>query len=98
MTCTAEGCTRQTRTATSEICHTHYQRRYRSHTLISPWEDIDPIVVDRLVAGERIPFTHGERVQAVHRLFAQGVPKKAIARQIGVHHRQVYRDLERVTA
>lgn len=55
--------------------------------------DIDDIVVDRLVAGEHVNGTRYERMEAVRRLHRQGMNIAAIARHLKMQSRQVYRDL-----
>lgn len=57
--------------------------------------DVDEVVIERLVLGERVECNILERRAAVHRLNAAGMPRAAIARHLGIHARQVYRDLLR---
>jgi hypothetical protein len=56
-------------------------------------DDIDPVVVDRLVAGQPVPsYTSYERREAVRRLHTSGLSNAAIAARLGVHDGQVHRD------
>jgi len=60
-------------------------------------DDIDQMMVDRLVAGTRpTGYTTYERCAAVAILDARRVPRAEIARIIGVGSKQVYRDLARL--
>lgn len=59
--------------------------------------DIDPVVVDRLIA--RVPvegYTSWERREAVRRMHRWGLTPTQIARRLDIHDRQVWRDLERL--
>jgi hypothetical protein len=61
--------------------------------------DIDTVIVDRLVAGQPVAsYTTYERREAVRRLAATGIPRKVIARRLSLDSRQVYRDLEAIGA
>lgn len=59
-------------------------------------DDIDPVMVERLVDGERPDgYTAWERREAVRRLRLDGLYLRQIATRLGVQPRQVTRDLER---
>lgn len=59
-------------------------------------DDVDPIVVERLVKGEPTDgYTAWERREAVRRLRLAGRTHQEIGERIGIDQRQVCRDLER---
>lgn len=71
----------------------HYKPRH-PHSWSLTVAEVDEMAVERLVAGDRPEqFTSFERREAVRQLHQLGVSKKEIARRLGVHDRQVYRDL-----
>ena len=101
--CKVEGCERGY--WARGLCRTHYTRKWwREHKAAPPtlrptgtWSrdqaDIDPVVVERLLAGEMVPCTAWERRAAVAELVRRGVSKRQVTFILGMHHRQVYRDL-----
>lgn len=54
---------------------------------------VDEVAVARAMRGDRVPLTRPERLAAVAQLNAEGTPHREIARRLGVHDRQVLRDL-----
>lgn len=101
-TCTVDGCDRPIDYLT--MCNRHYKAnraplkgtRARWSTLFAATTDENVIL--RLMDGEHVPHTSYERREAVRRLVARGTPKQAVSRQLGIHQRQVYRDLAVVIA
>lgn len=101
--CEIEGC--DGRHFAKLMCRTHYDRKRKRDGLPANYapkttprrrclaDDVDEAVVERLMSGEPAPYTSFERREAVRRLVARNVPKKEIARLLGVHNRQVWRDL-----
>lgn len=57
-------------------------------------DDIDPIVVDRLVNGRDVECNAWERRLAAQRLRRSGWKLSEIAERLGIHERQVTRDLK----
>jgi hypothetical protein len=57
------------------------------------WTDIDPVAVERACNGEDIPLTRAERIAAVQRLTDRGFSQLQTADRLGIHPRQVTRDL-----
>lgn len=102
--CDVEGCDR--RHKARSMCMRHYQSHWFHSRPIAHtgWsrrlaDDVDEAVVLRLMDGGRpASFTSFERREAVRRLVARGVPKVRVADQIGMHKRQVYRDLKWLAA
>ena len=52
---------------------------------------VDPIAVERAVAGDRVPLTVPERHQVIQRLTASGLSANQIADRLGVAQRTVTR-------
>lgn len=53
--------------------------------------DVDPIVVERVIAGDRLPMGVHERAIAIARMNTAGWSATAIARAIGCSSRTVHR-------
>jgi len=100
--CTIDGCERPVKAR--GWCRAHYAAQWRrgldcwryTRHAVALKHDRDPVVIDRLVSGEQVPFTSWERREAVRRLVGGGMSKRGAARYLGIASRQVYRDLERV--
>lgn len=56
-------------------------------------DDIDPVVVDRLIAGHRIPANVVERREAVRQMHARGFTYSQMCARLGVAERRVWGDL-----
>lgn len=98
-TCRIDGCPRPA--DHHRMCGSHrglaeYKpRTSRPRSAIALADEIDFVVVDRLVDGQIVPYTSWERREAVTRLRRCGHTMQAIADKIGIDKTQVYRDLKR---
>lgn len=55
--------------------------------------DVDPVVVERLIAGKRVPHTRAERLAAIAQMHAAGMLPNPIALRLHRSHGNVMRDL-----
>lgn len=100
--CEVDGCDQPLHAR--KKCRHHYMKAWYRGELpliqhrVIPWggsyrDEMDEAVVERLVAGDAVPFMRWERIEAVKILRRRGLSYRGIAMHLRIPERQVHRDL-----